>query len=145
MDYNADTDLYLFSSMSILGKDYGLVKICDDNIYVNSSGGILRDAQWFFFQLVEIVKLLLTNANGDNIIETIPLGMILKNQNGTDYKGGDPVPKDILKNESDVSLVFDTKTGKVLNKVEIRDKLLLFTKEYIFKYQFVNTKFWILK
>tara|TARA_Y100000389_G_scaffold101314_1_gene98072 strand:+ start:9193 stop:10341 length:1149 start_codon:yes stop_codon:yes gene_type:complete len=121
MELDKEKDLFLLNIEPIIGEN--LIKICDENIYVDNNGAPLRVIQWFYFQLVLLVGLYLELDgpkidNKGEIVNTF-------NSNGTKldfliYKKDDN-KYDYAKDENGSRIIIDKETGIPLDKIGLRN------------------------
>ena len=57
MELDKDRDLFLLNIGKLIGG-INMTKICDENIYVDNMGNVLKDIQWFTFQLILIIMII---------------------------------------------------------------------------------------
>lgn len=107
MELDSERDLFLLNVGNITGQN--LTKICDENIYVDNNGVPLKNIQWFYFQLVRIVGLLIDNRIQD------------KDKDIDFIKGPDDKP---IYDENDNYIIKNTKTGIILDKISLRDYII---------------------
>ena len=121
MELDKEKDLFLLNIEPIIGKN--LIKICDENIYVDNNGAPLRVIQWFYFQLVLLVGIYL-ELDGPKIDNKGKIDNTF-NSNGTKldfliYKKDDN-KYDYAKDENGSRIIIDKETGIPLDKIGLRN------------------------
>ena len=126
MDYDINRDLFLLNIKPLVG--YDLVKICDENIYVDNDGAPLRVIQYFYFQLVRLVQLYLERNNkkidnDDSINKTYDndnkgekIDILIYEYEEEKYK--------YAVDENGINIIINTDTNIPLNKIDLRDYIL---------------------